>query len=35
MDSQAAINILMFTYGMTQEKASELIPNNPNQNTNE
>ena len=30
LDSQAAQNILVFSYGMTEEQASELIPSNSN-----
>jgi len=30
LDSQSAINILVYSYGMTVEQAEELIPDNPN-----
>jgi len=34
LDSMSAQNILVFSYGMTEEQASELIPSNPIQETN-
>ena len=38
LDSTSAINILVYSHGMTQEQASEIIPNGPmneNQESNE
>jgi len=38
LDSQSAKNILMFSYGVTEEEADQLIPDNPtteNTGTNE
>ena len=35
LDSQSARNILIYSYGVTEEEASQLIPDNPNMTENE